>query len=677
MSLGSPFLRTSVTIRSTMIDVLIALLPALIAGVFFFGARSLWVVLIATVTAVGCEALLLKHPFTIKGVFGDGSAAVTGMILGLILPSSVPFWVPVFGSILAIALVKLAFGGLGYNIFNPALAARAILLLGFTAPMVRYYLPFDTVTSATPLLTMSQFDWTLVWGNVPGSIGETAVLPILLGGIYLFYKGHIDWRIPGFYVGSAFLVALLWDMDPWLTITAGSLMFAAFFMATDMVTSPVTPMGRVIFGLGCGFLTVFIRKFTSFPEGVTFALLVMNAVVPLLDRLTVPLKFGEGNTREQRFQTTLGATSIILVAVGIFAVVGQFTPEYRPVVTQGAYLPLTETLGPGYQVYVHEGVTYYYAGSLEEPEQVGFSGSHNGYHGPVYFYVALDHTGSIEYLQILSHQEDPGLGSRVTQDGFLRQFYGKDHKDSLMLGNDIQGLTGATISSRAVISGVKRGLSGYMQAFFPSDDRQQAIGFVDGIYVAESQSYGGLLQVEVVIANQQISDVRVLKHSDTANISDPAHAKMPQRIILANSVDVDIVSGATVTSEAIVKAVKGALVQARPGTTPEMIGISAEIEEKPSQAGYTIQVGDGTYQGSAQGYGGTLEVEVTVVDGKISAITVISHQDTPFLADPAIRQLIPAILAEQGPVDTISGATAFSQGLLAAVEAAIGQGGGN
>ena len=247
-----PYLRTPITIESVMIDVLISLVPPLVAGIIFFGWRALWIVFLSTVTAVVTEALLLRSPLTLKGIFGDGSAAVTGMLVGLILPSTTAWWVPVVGSILAVALVKHAFGGLGYNIFNPALGARAILLLAFTSQIVKFSAPFDTITSATPLLSTTQFDWSLFWGNVGGSIGETSVIAILLGGLYLLYKGHIDWRVPVGYVGAAFGMALLWGLDPWFTITAGGLLFGAVFMATDMVTSPVTPTGQLVFGIGCG-----------------------------------------------------------------------------------------------------------------------------------------------------------------------------------------------------------------------------------------------------------------------------------------------------------------------------------------------------------------------------------------------------------------------------------------
>ena len=213
-----PYLRSPVTIESVMKDVLYSLIPALAAGVIFFGIRALWVVLLSTLTAMVTEMLFLRQPINPKGLFGDGSAAVTGVLVGLILPSTTAWWIPIVGSFLAIALVKLPFGGLGHNIFNPALGARAILLLAFTSEMVRFVLPFDTVTGATPLLSMTSFNWSLIWGNVGGSIGETSVIAILLGAAYLLYKGHIDWRVPTGYVGAAFLAALLWGLNPWITI---------------------------------------------------------------------------------------------------------------------------------------------------------------------------------------------------------------------------------------------------------------------------------------------------------------------------------------------------------------------------------------------------------------------------------------------------------------------------
>ncbi len=195
------------------------------------------------------------------------------------------------------------------------------MLLAFTSQLVKFTLPFDVVTGATPLLSERVFSWPLVWGNVAGSIGETSVIAILLGAAYLLYKGHINWRIPVGYVGSAFALAVLWGLDPWYTITAGGLLFAAVFMATDMVTSPVTPSGQLLFGIGCGVLTLVIRQYTPFPEGVTFAVLTMNALAPALESLTIPNIFGVGLTQEARYKGAAISMAVLLVVASVFVVV--------------------------------------------------------------------------------------------------------------------------------------------------------------------------------------------------------------------------------------------------------------------------------------------------------------------------------------------------------------------
>ncbi|NLM55388.1 MAG: RnfABCDGE type electron transport complex subunit D, partial [Firmicutes bacterium] len=650
-----PYLRSPVTIESVMKDVLISLIPALAAGVIFFGFRALLVVLLSTLTAMVTEMLILRRPFTGKGLFGDGSAAVTGVLLGLILPSTTAWWIPVVGAFLAIALVKLPFGGLGYNIFNPALGARAILLLAFTSQMVRFAVPFDSVTGATPLLTMTKFDWSLIWGNVGGSIGETSVIAIVLGAAYLLYKSHIDWRVPAGYVGAAFIAAILWGLNPWITIFAGGLLFGAVFMATDMVTSPVTPTGQLIFGIGCGFLTVFIRKFTSLPEGVTFAILVMNALVPLLDRLTVPLRFGVGVPREQRFQGTAAGIAIAMAAFFlVFAIVGP-EREAQPVISGGNYLPIADLVGStSYEIEDIGGTRYYTVRDDEGNLQAAaFVGEQRGFNDVIRFLVALDDQHAITSLQILEHKEDPGLGARVVQPSFLEQFVGLDANSAFALGTDIDGVSGATISSRAVATGVRRSLEGFMNAFFPVTEA--AAGWADGTYTGEADSFGGKLAVEVTVSGGKIADVEVTSHSDTPGISDGALSNIPGRIVAANSPAVDIVSGATFTSEAIMKAVENALV-------------GAEIGAEPAWA-------DGTYTGTGTGFGGPITVEVTVSAGKIAAVEIVAHSDTPGISDPAIKDMPGRIVAaNSAQVDVVSGATYTSKGIIEAVENALAQG---
>ncbi|MGI6625353.1 MAG: RnfABCDGE type electron transport complex subunit D [Limnochordia bacterium] len=650
-----PFLRSPLTIERIMGDVLIALMPAVVAGVVFFGWRALLLLVLSTLSAILTEALLTRAPLTPQGIFGDGSAAVTGLLVGLILPSTAAWWIPIVGSFLAIALVKLAFGGLGYNIFNPALGARAILLLAFTSQMVRFTVPFDVVTGATPLLSTRSFSWSLVWGNVGGSIGETSVIAILLGAIYLFYRGHINWRIPLGYIGSAFVLALIWGLDPWYTITAGGLMFAAFFMATDMVTSPVTHLGQLVFGVGCGVLTLVIRQFTPLPEGVTFAVLVMNALAPALESLTIATIFGVGASREARLKRVAVAAAAVVVLVGVFIVLDQNQPATLPVLHSGQYLPLADLLGDSdYEVVDQEGTRYYLVRDEEgNPAQVAFIAEQGGFNAPIRFLLVLDTEHAIHSVTILEHREDPGLGELITRPSFLEQFAGLDKDSSFSLGDEIQAISGATISSRALASGVSKALELFNVAFYG----QEELGaLMDGTYLGQADSFGGPLELELVVAGGKIASVAVLSHSDTPGISDPAMQEVPGRIVAANSADVDAASGATVSSAAIMKAATQALEKAAAGE---------EAEESSALI-------DGTYLGQADSFGGPLELELVVAGGKIASVTVLSHSDTPGISDPAMQEVPGRIVAaNSADVDAASGATVSSAAIMKAATQAL------
>ncbi len=659
-----PFLRSPLTIERIMVDVLISLVPAALAGVIFFGWRALMIMFLSTVTAVLTEAVMLRVPFTPKGVFGDGSAAVTGLLVGLILPPGTAWWIPVIGSVLAIALVKLPFGGLGHNIFNPALGARAILLLAFTSQLVKFTLPFDVVTGATPLLSERVFSWPLVWGNVAGSIGETSVLAILLGAAYLFYKGHINWRIPVGYVASAFALALLWGLDPWYTITAGGLLFAAIFMATDMVTSPVTPLGQLLFGIGCGILTLVIRQYTPFPEGVTFAVLAMNALAPALESLTIPNIFGVGLAQEARYRGVAVSMAVLLIVASVFVVVDKMGPTITPVISGGQHLPVADLLGTDDYEMLDQDDTRYYLRRDEDgnPLKVAFVAEQNGFNGPISFLLVLDQEQKIELVQILEHREDPGLGELITRAAFLEQFVDLDRDSGFSLGTDIQGVSGATVSSRAFTAGVRRALQQFDAVFYPK--AEVAVGWSDGVHAGRADSFGGPLEVEVTVEDGQITAVAVKKHSDTPGISDRAIEQIPQAIVKANSPQVDAVSGVTVSSGAIMEAVEKALAAS---------GESAVMEDaQEATTPYEITLADGVYQGSAKGFGGELILDVTIKDGRITEITVVQSEETPFIAKPAFDKMLPALVEAQAPVDVVSGATVTSKAVLAAVESALG-----
>ena len=310
----SPHARRKMTTTSVMKDVLIALLPTTAWGIYIYGLRAALVVLLAVVSAVLFEAgtqLLLKRPVTVH----DCSAAVTGLLLGLNLSPSVPLYVPVVGSAFAIILVKQLFGGIGKNIMNPALAARVFLMLAWTESMSSFPAAkdyaFDAVASATPLASlkagvlpegMTVLD--LFLGKTGGCIGELSELMILIGGIYLICRRVIRWHIPVAMIGTVALLTFIFPLGGAATLAeratfmaasvcGGGVMLGAVFMATDYVTSPVTNVGRLIFGAGCGALVVFIRYFGGYNEGVSFAILIMNALVWYLDMATKPRVFGK------------------------------------------------------------------------------------------------------------------------------------------------------------------------------------------------------------------------------------------------------------------------------------------------------------------------------------------------------------------------------------------------
>lgn len=278
-----PHIRRGVSISRIMYTVVLVLLLPTAAAIYYFKIQALLVILTSTATAVVTEYLVKK--LRGKPFFMDGSAIITGLLLALTLPATMPLWMVALGSIFAIAIVKEAFGGLGYNIFNPALGGRALLTASFGVEMTTWI--FDGVTSATPL--SKTVPWQggylpLLLGKHAGSMGETATFLIIIGGIILLALRIIDWQIPVLYIGTVALLSLLVGKDPILYMLSGGLMLGAFFMATDYVTAPITFKGQLIFGIGCGIVTVVIRRFGGLPEGVCYSILFMNALTPLIDR---------------------------------------------------------------------------------------------------------------------------------------------------------------------------------------------------------------------------------------------------------------------------------------------------------------------------------------------------------------------------------------------------------
>lgn len=297
---SSPHIKRPDTTRGIMSDVVIALAPAATYGCILFGLRALAVLITSVGVAVLSEFLwnkALKKPNTIK----DMSAVVTGLLLGMNLPPTLPLWQAAIGSVAAIIVVKQMFGGLGHNFANPAIAARIILLVSFPASMTRFTEPVsDAVTSATPLAgTAGALSFkTLFFGMHAGSIGETSAFLLLVGGLYLVIRRVITPVIPVCFIGTVALLSLIAGENVMLSVFGGGLILGAVFMATDYTTSPTTPLGKAVFAVGCGIITFVIRKFGSLPEGVSYSILIMNILVPHINRFTLSKPFGFEKVKE-------------------------------------------------------------------------------------------------------------------------------------------------------------------------------------------------------------------------------------------------------------------------------------------------------------------------------------------------------------------------------------------
>ncbi|MBS6063919.1 RnfABCDGE type electron transport complex subunit D [Criibacterium bergeronii] len=310
---SSPHIRSSESVQSVMRDVLIALAPAAIASIYFFRTGAIINIISSIVGAVLAEYLMqkiLKKPITIN----DLSAVVTGLLLAFNVPASAPWWMTFVGGFFAIAVAKQLFGGLGMNFMNPALVARALLLASWPVQMTAWTLPItksvDIVSTSTPLAFIKQSDvvqrtgiMDMFLGNIPGSLGETSALLLILGGIYLIYRGVITYVIPAVYILTVAILAYAFSgFDSSMimyNVFGGGLMLGAFFMATDYATSPLTVKGQIIYAFGCGLLTSVIRYFGGYPEGVSYSILLMNVCTPLIERQVRPRVFGEVKKNEK------------------------------------------------------------------------------------------------------------------------------------------------------------------------------------------------------------------------------------------------------------------------------------------------------------------------------------------------------------------------------------------
>ena len=296
---SNPHVRDKMTTSKIMQLVALALLPTTLFGIYNFGVRALLVVVITVASSVFFEWIYdkLMHK---KNTITDFSAVVTGLLLALNMPASIPLWMPVLGSAFAIIVVKQLFGGLGQNFMNPALAARCFLLTSFALFMNNFSsakLGFDSLTGATPLAQLRAGETvdlaSLVIGRIPGTIGEVSVIALLIGAIYMVVRKVISPVIPVTYLATAAVLSALLGRDPLMDILSGGLLLGAIFMATDYTTSPINFSARVIYAVGCGVLTILIRQFASLPEGVSYSIVLMNILVPLIERVAKPQTFGK------------------------------------------------------------------------------------------------------------------------------------------------------------------------------------------------------------------------------------------------------------------------------------------------------------------------------------------------------------------------------------------------
>ena len=315
---SSPHAHANSSVSRIMLDVILALLPATAAGIWFFGLPAVWTIAVCVSTCVATEALC-RLAMGRDSTIGDLSAVLTGLLLALNLPAGIPLWMAVVGSVFAIGVAKQVFGGIGMNPFNPALAARAFMLISFTGPMTTWLKPFwwktpDAMTTATPLAAMKKLYVAecaagatptpdalsslpgvsdLLLGCMPGCIGEVSAVALAIGAAYLLWRKVITWHIPAAFIATVYVYSLVAGGAPaYMQVLAGGVMIGAFFMATDYVTSPITAKGKLIFGFGCGLLCMLIRQFGSYPEGCSFAILIMNSITPLINRWTQPKPFG-------------------------------------------------------------------------------------------------------------------------------------------------------------------------------------------------------------------------------------------------------------------------------------------------------------------------------------------------------------------------------------------------
>lgn len=470
----SPHVTSPRTTENIMLDVIVALVPSFVAGACFFGARAILTVALSVLAAVGGEALynLLRRR---RQTVGDLSAVVTGLILGLNLPSHVPVYIPLIGGVFATLLVKMMFGGIGKNFANPAATARVFLLLAYTSAMTTFVVPHDgfggfftsfgsdTLSGATYLSGGGQSLGELFFGNTAGCIGETSALCILLGGVYLVVRGVIDWKIPASVLLSAacFLVLFDGDVNSVLSdLCAGGLMFGAVFMATDYATSPKTAEGRVLYGFAIGLITVLIRKFGSYPEGMSLAILFMNLLVPVIDRCVIPVRFGRGKAPVFRIALSVTAGLMACVLAVYTPVTVQIDQKTEAVYEFGGVESVRKKLD---ETYIFDAVGKL-DGTVYPNDQAWSDGSADHYRASVWLrvYIERGRVSKVEYVADTLHGDRVTENEAITQDHFAR-YVGMNAAEigAFDLAGDV--VNGATYTSKGIHEAVRSAAKCYLE----------------------------------------------------------------------------------------------------------------------------------------------------------------------------------------------------------------------
>ena len=562
---SGPHIESRDSVRRTMWEVSLALLPAVVAAGIYFGPYALYLIFASAIFAAILERPFALGGFSIRYPLGDGSAFLAGLLFGLTLAPGSPWWIPLFGAVIIVFIGKQAFGGIGHNIFNPALVARGILLIAYPALVTEWRLPFnyDVITTATPLEGASASYLDLFLGNIPGSIGEVSALALLIGAIYLFARGYVGWRISLGYLGAAVVTALALGLDPLFTILSGSIMFAALFMSTDMVTSPVGRSARLVYGIGCGVLTVLIRHFTQYPAGVTFAVLFMNGITPILDLTIVDTFFGEVAKRRRRIMGLATALMIILVGLGVGFGNGALQTWVNDYYVDGTVRrDLGLFFGDARHALSYESerddlrVEQVYLDT--EPQGYLVYASSDGYKSTIRMVVALDMNEVVIGLRVLDQGESATLGGLVRRPSFLNQFLRRSTAEPTAVVDTLIPISGATVSSRAVANAIEQAL---LFREPPRAPQTKLTLTSDGTFTGTGRGYNGPIRIEVTVSGNRVTTIEILSQTETPDIGTPGLRRIADAVIAAQSLDVDVVSGATGSSRGMLAAIDDALNQ--------------------------------------------------------------------------------------------------------------------